>query len=114
MLRIPTKSLESLKRLFLVFLIEIVPKSQRSGFKLNKEAIDITKLEFKGDYFVILPLYSLQSESIITDDIHTRPMYQVDKSKFQKIRIDKYQENFKRMENSSLKLDIKVISSEFT
>jgi len=116
MLRIPTKSLESLKRLFLVFMIEIVPKG-KGGLKFGKDhQLDITKLEFKGDYFAVVPLYSSLTESIISDDAHNRVLYHVgsDKNKFNKIRADTYNESFKKKDNCFLKLDVKVVSSEFT
>jgi len=64
LIRIPTKSIDALKRLFILFFIETVDKQHKKVAK-KKEGVDMTKVEFKPGYLAIVPLYDTHNESVI-------------------------------------------------
>ncbi|CDW89623.1 dedicator of cytokinesis protein 2 [Stylonychia lemnae] len=104
--RIPTKSLETLKKLYLIFLVQtLVTNKDSKGNKI--------KTKFKTDIFGVLPLYDGLKDCILKNDSYILTMWQMDEILFREFVKFDHCKNFK-LTDDKMRVTVKIISNEFT
>ena len=117
--RIPTKSLDTLKKIYLVFLVQVLAQTKDGkGNKIkgsNFMAGEFENLQFKTYAFEVLSLYNFQYDSILKNQLYSLKLRQMEEEKFlaEFSGVDSIR-GFKMTYESQLNVKIRVISNEFT
>eukprot|EP00347_Sterkiella_histriomuscorum_P008264 403345746 len=114
--RIPTKSLDTLKKLYLIFLVQtLVNNKDSKGGKIKSSNYtnELDRLQFKTEIFGVLPLYDGLNNSILKNDVYHLAMWQFDEPMFREFVKFDHCKHFK-ITDDKLAVQIKIISNEFT